>query len=609
MKLRFGIVMKLSLVFTLFASAVLIALAVISYNSGRTALQAATVSELLSTAIEKQAALATWVNERQEHVTVIAGSPNLIDDLTILLAGKPGTPQVQAAHDHLIKDLMQWVSPRQLFLDFMVLEPDGGKVIASTNPLEEGTFKENRPYFINGRQGSYVQKIYYSTSLLAPAMTASAPIRTTSGRLIGVLAARLDLAELNDIINRRSGLRQTDETFLVNSSHLFVTQPRLVPDPVILQRGIYSEAVNRCLERDSGVVQANDYRGVPAMIVFRWLPELEVCLETKIDQAESLASSRAFGMSILVFSAFTLLAAMLLASWLAHSLTRPIRQLVHGTEEIGRGNLDYRLESRSRDELGSLAEGFNRMGASLKTQAGLLRQRAEQLESSNKELEAFSYTVSHDLRAPLRAIDGFSRILLDEHASQLAPLVQRYLYLIRQSTQQMGHLIDDLLAFSRLGRQTITIEQVFPLAIVNLALQDLHDEQDGRKIDLVVGELPECRADPALLKQVYLNLLANALKFTRQRKVARIEVGAQHLDGQCVYFVRDNGVGFDMKYIDKLFGVFQRLHRSEDYEGTGVGLAIVQRIIQRHGGRVWAEAQLNKGAVFHFTLEGGISNG
>jgi len=609
MRPSFGIVLKLTLVFALFAAAVLITLGLISYYSGRAALQAVTVSELLSTAMEKQAALGTWVDERQEHVTVIAGSPSLIDDLTILVTGKPGTPEVQTAHDHLIKDLMQWVSPRHLFLDFMVLEPDGGKVIASTNPLEEGKFKENRPYYINGRQGSYVQTIYYSTSLQAPAMTASAPIRTASGRLIGVLAARLDLAELNDIISRRSGLRQTAESYLVNSSHLFVTQPILVPDPVILQRGIYSEPVNRCLEQGSGVIQADDYRGVPVIALYRWLPAQDVCLITEIDQAEALASSRAFGMSILVFSAFTLLAALLLGSWLAHSLTRPIRQLVHAAEEIGRGNLDYRLEFRSRDELGSLAEGFNRMGVSLTTQAGLLRQRADQLETSNKELKAFSYTVSHDLRTPLRAIDGFSRILLDEHASQLAPQVQRYLRLIRQSTQQMDHLIDDLLAFSRLGRQAITMEQVSPLAIVSRAMEELHAEQDGRKIDLVVGELPECQADPALLKQVYLNLLSNALKFTRRRKVARIQVGAQHIDGQCVYFVRDNGVGFDMKYIDKLFGVFQRLHRSEEYEGTGVGLAIVQRIIQRHGGRVWAEAGVDKGAVFYFTLEGGISNG
>jgi signal transduction histidine kinase len=514
-----------------------------------------------------------------------------------------------AEHENMITYLSLWTGQDKNLISLLILHPMTGRVIAATNASDAGTFKEDRPYFVHGKEGAYVQNIYYSLSLGAPAITISAPIKSTDGRLLGVLAGYLNLDKMDEIINRRTGLRQTAESYLVNSSHLFVTQPRLVTDPVILQRGIYSEPVNRCLEQGSGVIQADDYRGIPVIALYRWLPGQDVCLITEIDQAEALASSLAFGKSILVFSAFTLLAALLLGSWLAHSLTKPIRQLLHGTEEIGRGNLDHRIEFRSRDEFGSLAEGFNRMGVSLKTQADLLRQRADQLESSNKELEAFSYTVSHDLRTPLRAIDGFSRILLDEYTAQLVSEGQRYLQLIRQSTQQMGHLIDDLLAFSRLGRQTITIEQVSPLAIVSRTLEELHAEQDGRKIDLVVGDLPECRADPALLKQVYLNLLSNALKFTRRRKIARIEVGAQHIDGQSVYFVRDNGVGFDMKYIDKLFGVFQRLHRSEEYEGTGVGLAIVQRIIQHHGGRVWAEAQLDKGAVFYFTLEGGISNG
>ena len=608
MKLSFGIVLKLTLVFALFASAVLITLGLMSYNSGRAALQSATVSELLSTAMEKQAALKVWIDECKSDLLILAADPYLVRHVEVHLL-EQDSEMTLAEHENMINYLSLWTGQDKNLISLLILHPMTGRVIAATDASDAGTFKEDRPYFVHGKEGAYVQNIYYSLSLGAPAITISTPVKSTDGRLLGVLAGHLNLDKMDEIINRRTGLRQTAESYLVNSSHLYVTQPRLVPDPVILQRGIYTEAVDRCLEQGSGVIQADDYRGVPVIAIYRWLPGQDVCLITEIDQAEAFASSQAFGRSILVFSAFTLLAAMLLASWLARSLTRPIRQLVHGTEEIGRGNLDYRLESRSRDELGSLAEGFNRMGASLKTQSSQLRQRAEQLESSNKELEAFSYTVSHDLRAPLRAIDGFSRILLDEHASQLAPQVQRYLRLIRQSTQQMDHLIDDLLAFSRLGRQAITMEQVSPLAIVSRAMEELHAEQDGRKIDLVVGELPECQADPALLKQVYLNLLSNALKFTRRRKVARIQVGAQHIDGQCVYFVRDNGVGFDMKYIDKLFGVFQRLHRSEEYEGTGVGLAIVQRIIQRHGGRVWAEAGVDKGAVFYFTLEGGISNG
>ena len=229
-------------------------------------------------------------------------------------------------------------------------------------------------------------------------------------------------------------------------------------------------------------------------------------------------------------------------------------------------------------------------------------ERTAQLEASNKELEAFAYSVSHDLRAPLRAIDGFSRILLTKYAPELTEEARRYLELVSTNSQEMGQLIDDLLSFSRLSRQDLVKQLVEPAAIVRLVVDELLKDQEGRKIEVTVGELPGCYADPALLKQVFVNLLSNALKFTGQRETACIEVGHQTQDGRQVYFVKDNGVGFDMQYAHKLFAVFQRLHRAEEFEGTGVGLAIVQRIISRHGGQIWAEAQVDKGATFFFTL-------
>lgn len=231
-----------------------------------------------------------------------------------------------------------------------------------------------------------------------------------------------------------------------------------------------------------------------------------------------------------------------------------------------------------------------------------LQRRTIDLAAANKELEAFSYSVSHDLRAPLRAINGFSRILSNEYATQLAPEAKRYLQMTQHNAQQMGQLIDDLLSFSRLGRSQLKKQQVAPTAIVYDVLTALRHEQENREIEILISDLPTCQGDWALLKQVWINLLANALKFTRQRQIARIEVGYEQED-EVVYFVKDNGVGFDMQYVHKLFGVFQRLHRAEEYDGTGVGLAIVRRIIERHGGRVWAKAEVNQGATFYFTLE------
>jgi signal transduction histidine kinase len=238
---------------------------------------------------------------------------------------------------------------------------------------------------------------------------------------------------------------------------------------------------------------------------------------------------------------------------------------------------------------------------------GRVRERTAELETANRELEAFSYSVSHDLRAPLRSLDGFSRILLAEYGAELPVEAQHYLATIRQSAQMMGHLVDDLLALSRYTRQPLAKRSVDVAQLVAETLETLRADLEGRDVQICVGGLPGCLADPGLLRQVFVNLLSNAVKFTRQKAPAKIEVGSLPPDptspDKVVYFVRDNGAGFDMRYADKLFGVFQRLHRAEEYEGTGVGLAIVDRIVRRHGGRVWAEAEPEHGATFYVALE------
>ncbi len=233
-----------------------------------------------------------------------------------------------------------------------------------------------------------------------------------------------------------------------------------------------------------------------------------------------------------------------------------------------------------------------------------LQQSNLDLEAANKELEAFSYSVSHDLRAPLRAIDGFARIVSEDYGPQLPAEAAEYLALIRSNTQQMGALVDDLLNFSRLSRQPLVRRQVSVADLVREVFHRLASERQRRHVEITIHDVPDCGADPSLLRQVWLNLIANALKFTRRREIARIEVGHQRASDSAeeAYYVRDNGVGFDMRYASKLFGVFQRLHRAEDYEGTGVGLATVQRIVHRHGGRVWADARLDGGACFYFSL-------
>ena len=235
-----------------------------------------------------------------------------------------------------------------------------------------------------------------------------------------------------------------------------------------------------------------------------------------------------------------------------------------------------------------------------------VRSRTAALEAANRELESFSYSVSHDLRAPLRAIDGYARILEEDYAERLDAEGRRLTGVVRANTKKMGQLIDDLLAFSRLGRQELLKRPVDMTALAREVVQELNA---GCAAHIEVGELPAAAADRALVKQAWLNLVGNALKYSAKREAARVEVGARREAHENVYWVRDNGVGFDMRYAAKLFGVFQRLHSSEEFPGTGVGLAIVQRVINRHGGRVWADSRPGEGATFFFSLPGEHGDG
>ena len=642
------------------------------------------------------------------------------------MSGDPRSLQFSAAHTTFLENVGPHLTSGE-FLELSLLHPDTGQVIVSTDPAEEGKFREDRLYFLNGKAGPYVQNPYYSLAAQAIAMNAAAPIYAPDGRLLAVLAGQIDLRDLNAIIGGWARLHESADAYLVNTSSLFVTQPRFIQDPAVLLRGNQTEHVKRCLRRESGALDTLDYRGKPVLVVYHWLPERGLCLVVKMDQGEALRPVREFGAAIAVISLLELLLAALIGLGLARGLTRPIQALQQGAARFGSGELDTRLPDTSRDELGQLAAEFNRMAEGLSRQQTHLRRRAEQffslapdllctispagrlvdvnpawdqvlgyrpeelrghpladlahpedlpalrtalqhtagdtvgsrfegrvrhhdggyrwlawalivspqdpllyaaarditdrreaeetlrrqaeeLERSNRELEQFAYVASHDLQEPLRIITSYVQLLARRYQGRLDPDADEFIGFAVEGANQMKSLITDLLAYSRVGsrgRDLAPVEMEAVLARVLEQMQLALEESDGT---VTHDPLPAVLGDEVQMMQLLQNLIGNALKF-HGSKPPRIHVGARREEGHWLFFVRDNGIGIEPQHAERVFVIFQRLHGRKDYPGTGMGLAICRKIVERHGGRIWLESEPGRGTTFYFTLQPAESGG
>lgn len=370
---------RLALVFILYATTLLLMAGVLAYSTGREALRSATISELSATSIEKQSALNDWMEEKRADIAALSSDPAIITEASALFHASSGSPEANAARERLLQEFQTRVRTGE-FLSVMLIDAQTGKVIAATDPDEQGTDQKDSAFFLNGNKSTFLENIHYSQALQGPTMIASAPLGTEDGQLLGIIAGRLDLDEVNAIINRRSGLRRTDDAFLVNTSHIIVTQPYLVPDPAVLKMEVHTVAVNRCLTQTTGSVEAHDYRGVPAIIAYRWIPERELCLIVKMDQAEAYGPVQAFGKTVFAISVLALFVAAGLAITLSRSLTHPVLALQEGVARFGQGHLDIRLPDTRADELGSLAHEFNQMATALSEKESQLRMYAQTLE-------------------------------------------------------------------------------------------------------------------------------------------------------------------------------------------------------------------------------------
>ena len=844
MRPRRGITFKLTLVFLTFAAVLLAGGGTLAYFAGRQITLGNMLTELKIASSEKQAALDEWVAHLRMDVVAMAKSPALVSDVQELLTAVPGSLEGQAAHIRAAAELHARVGEGQPYLRWLVIEPLEGRVIVDSDGHEDGKYREDRPYFTYGRLGPYVQNLYFSAALQAPAMTISAPLMNAQGHLVAVLAARLDLNDMNAIIQRRTGDRQTDDAYLVNASAIFVTQPRFISDPAVLSRGVHTVAVQRCLAGQAGVVQADDYRGVPVISNYTWMDARNMCLVVELDQAEAFAPVATMGRWVALGSGIALGVVAVIAVALARTITRPVRELQSGAARFARGELDVPLAETPGDELGDLAREFNTMAAALSQERAQLRHRLERmyglssdlicalgfdgyfkevnpafervlgyrqdemltspfiefvhpddraatqavaatlaegqplagfenryrckdgswkwlhwnassdprdqliygmardvtdrkrvetevqvlssrneailgavpdiimqvdgqkvytwanpagieffgegvlgkeaafyfegeqdtyalvkplfdgkdetfyveswqrrqdgekrllgwwchvltdaegkvigalstarditeskkaevalqktladLERSNKELEQFAYVASHDLQEPLRMVSSYTQLLAKRLEGHLDRDTQDFIGFAVDGSNRMQRLIQDLLMYSRVttrGRpyEPVDLHQVLGEAIANLQAAIA---ESGALVSN--GDLPTLIADRSQLVQVFQNLIGNAIKFRKEGEAPRVHVTARSDGDEWVISVKDNGIGIDPKHFSRLFVIFQRLHGPQQYPGTGIGLALCQRIVARHGGRIWLESAPGQGSEFLFTLK------
>jgi signal transduction histidine kinase len=634
---------RLAILFLAIASIPLLLVSVLTFTHYKNSLEAARLSNLQDIAAFKADKIETYFAGLKANIEVAQGYYNIKKNLPVLtrLADHPNDPKFLAADKMLDEQLQQMQSVLGLS-DIMLVNSEGKIVYASNvdhhpkdylNPLPDPQQKA----FTEGKNRVYLSDVFLSKAEgNRPAMLVTAPAFDFDGVINGVIAFEVDMNFIYTIIQDVTGLGDTGEVLVgmkKGKEAVYLNPLRHDPDAA-LKKGIplggeLAGPIQEAVQGRKGAGRLLDYRRKNVIAAWRYLPSIDWGMVAKIDAEEAFADVTTLRNRVLIIVVIVFVLCGIIAFSIAQSISVPIKSLSQDTKIIGSGNLDYKTGSHRKDEIGQLSRSFDKMTGDLKKITASRdelnreiteRKRAEedisrlnedlkyhvvQLEESNRELDAFSYSVSHDLRSPLRHMAGFMELLQKRAWPQMDETNRHYMTIISESSIRMGVLIDDLLAFSRIGRSEMRTVAIRVKQIVQEAIGELREETKERDIAWKIGELPEIHGDPSLLRLVLVNLISNALKFTRPRPRAEIEIGCTEEEDEFVFFVKDNGVGFDMNYAEKLFGVFQRLHHRDEFEGTGIGLANVRRIVSRHGGRVWAVGSLNHGATFYFSLPNG----
>lgn len=590
---------KAKLTFCLLAVSVIpiLFLSYVEFRTAKQEIRQEVLGHLSGVVSLKRDSIHQWYQERRTQVSLIPRDPDFASKVLELLEASFETRQSNEAYQIIDRHLQPYLSQDGFYDEIFLMNADG-LIVYSTQPDQEGTFKSNRLYFKEGMHRLYIQNMYHSITIGRTTSTLALPIRKAE-HPVGVLAFRLRVDRLHEIVRSYAGLDPEGDMYLVNNQNYFATDPE-GRTGYAMERVNYSAPVQRCLEDHSGADEMVSWHGGEVLAAFMYMPEYRLCIIGELATETAYQSISHMQQLMIILTGSTLAAVMLIAFFVSTSISRPIVELTALTTRAAAGDMDQAIESDLQDELGTLARSFNTMLANL-------RQRTQELARSNADLEEFAYVVSHDLKEPLRSVSGFIELLNRRNRDKLDATAHGYIDRSLAGAERMKALIDDLLLYARTSTGPRTLQRVDTNEVVQEVQASLAKSIREANARVEVGELPVIWAEPPQIARLFQNLIANAIKFRRDeppviRISAEPEPGSGPGAGAWRFSVQDNGIGIESQYAERVFQVFKRLHAHDEYPGTGIGLSICKKIAERHGGRIWLESEPGAGSTFHFTI-------
>ncbi len=626
----------------------------IAFNNSRQAIINDSYNLLSSINLNKINHFESWIRSQQESNQFFAARPLVREYTEKLIVCLESDWDCRAIEDRLLEDHLE--AKKAIdgdFDDFFILRASDGMVITGTDSALIGKFKENTTFFQQGLQGNYTETATYNIAAGKAEMHTSTPIYAPDGDVIAVLSGHLNLDKMADIFQKTSGLSLSEDSYLVNKFNYFLTEP-FFGDNFALRRAVFSDGVRDCLAGNSDVAEYSDYRGVTVLGAYQWLPQYEVCMVSEKDRAEVFAPIITMRNQFIATGAILFSASMVFGYFLSRRITNPLQDLNQAASQFGAGNFSTRVNINNSNEVGVFGAAFNQMAnnieqlldrnqklvtelqdfnqklearvedrtrdlkkARLAAEKNLqnlqmemiyrkraqeeLAQKAKDLQRSNQDLQQFAYVASHDLQEPLRMVASYLQLLEQRYEGKLDDDAHEFINYAVDGAARMKKLINDLLDFSRVGTRANPLEPTDLNAVIGRVRANLHMRIEETNALVISDELPTLPADPPQMVQLFQNLIDNAIKF-RAGQAPRVHITAEENEDEWIISVADNGIGIDPQYFERIFVIFQRLHTRAEYPGTGIGLAIAQRIIERHNGRIWVDSSPGEGTTFHFAL-------